>query len=423
MSASVEIRNKILISDAIETLRSLPPNCVDCIVTSPPYWGLRNYGVDGQMGLEATPEQYVQNMVAVFEEARRVLKDTGTLWLNIGDSYAGSGKGSATHPANNAAWKQDANSGTHSKSVHGYKTDLLKPKDLVGIPWMLAFALRAAGWHLRMDIIWSKPNPMPESVHDRPTKAHEYIFLLTKKAHYYYDAEAIKTQGKNLLDDERRMNAVNNNHKSKPNTLHNRLRDKQRGHSRKHAGFNERWDNLTKEEQCLVGANKRSVWEVATKPYKEAHFATFPPDLIVPCIKAGSSEHGVCQDCGKPWERVVEKELVPTAKATQRTVVDSRDLNADAQDQGSNRAKSGHKPAHIYESKTTGWRSTCKCGAGTVPALVLDPFGGSCTTAEGAAKLGRDYLMIELNEAYVSMGNKRLRKALGLFHKDNHQLG
>lgn len=189
------IRNIIYHGNCLKVLKTLPDNSIDCCVTSPPYYGLRNYGVEGQIGLEETPEAFVAELVKVFDEVKRVLKPTGTLWLNMGDSYAGSGKGAATHPRTNNQWMQgNNNKGSLDKTIHNFKSELIKPKDLIGVPWMLAFALRASGWYLRMDIIWNKTNPMPESVTDRPTKAHEYIFLLTKSAKYFYDAEAIKTE-------------------------------------------------------------------------------------------------------------------------------------------------------------------------------------------------------------------------------------
>ena len=261
-------------------LRTLDDQSVNCIVTSPPYYGLRDYGVDGQIGLEETPEEYIQRLVDVFHEARRVLRDDGTLWVNIGDSYAGSGKGGAQNPENAALWKQGTNKG--ALSVVGTHNGNCKPKDLIGIPWLLAFALRADGWYLRQDIIWSKPNPMPESVTDRCTKAHEYIFLLSKSRKYYYDHEAIKEIAESgtdlgLLRGKKETTDLGVSWCAKS------IRDRQAaGVDSKTAGNGLR--------------NKRSVWEVSTKPYKEAHFATFPEDLIVPCILAGCPENGTVLD-------------------------------------------------------------------------------------------------------------------------------
>lgn len=254
---------------------------VQTCVTSPPYFGLRDYGHPGQLGLETTPDEYVANMVEVFRLVRDLLADDGTLWLNLGDSYAASGMGG--NPTKSVHKKQATNYGS---LIPGRKAPPgLKPKDLIGIPWRVAFALQADGWYLRSDIIWSKPNPMPESVTDRPTKAHEYLFLLSKSERYYYDDEAIKEPaiyvGLTGQDESGYKDAHTYSGKhAKP--------DKQRGHSRRHAGFNDRWDAMRKAQQCSEMRNKRSVWTVATMPYSGAHFATFPPKLIEPCIMAGS---------------------------------------------------------------------------------------------------------------------------------------
>ncbi|NDE97068.1 MAG: site-specific DNA-methyltransferase [Verrucomicrobia bacterium] len=292
----------MLQGDVRERLADLESGSVRCCVTSPPYWGLRDYGVSGQLGLESTPEAYCSAMVAVFAEVRRVLADDGTLWLNLGDSYAGSPVGTF-----NGGGFKDKSSKTGGRDLSGVatsgvmdklKASGLKQKDLVGIPWMVAFALRADGWYLRSDIIWSKPNPMPESVTDRPTKAHEYIFLLSKSRTYYYDAAAIREpyaastvtqfdkpyEGK-ATKDYAGVGVQN------PSAIKKRITDKQRGHGRKHAGFNDRWDGMERSAQLQNGANKRSVWNVATHPYPDAHFATFPEALITPCILAGSA-HG-----------------------------------------------------------------------------------------------------------------------------------
>lgn len=286
---SVDIR----IGDCIDLMRLMPGASVNCCVTSPPYFGLRDYGHDGQIGLEPTPDAYVAKMVEVFREVRRVLRDDGTLWLNLGDSYAGSGCGWG-----GGSLSEKSN---HHMKVHGNENPRkskdqkppagLKPKDLIGIPWRVAFALQADGWYLRQDIIWSKPNPMPESVTDRRTKSHEYIFMFSKSARYYYDQDAIKEpaiyagltgQDESGFKDAKRFNGKHS--------------DKQRGHSRRHAGFNERWDAMSKEDQCGGMRNKRSVWNVATRPYSGAHFATFPPDLIEPCIMAGCPANGTVLD-------------------------------------------------------------------------------------------------------------------------------
>ena len=279
---------EVLHGDCRTILPTLAENTIDCCVTSPPYFGLRNYCHEDQIGLETTPNKYVAELVSVFREVRRVLKDDGTLWLNLGDSYAGSGKGQ---------WNGGAND-PKNKKTQGMKIDIqrpssigLKPKDLIGIPWRVAFALQADGWWLRQDIIWSKPNPMPESVKDRCTKSHEYIFMLSKSARYYYDADAIAEDA--IYSGLAGQDASGFKDAKLFDGKHS---DKQRGHSRRHAGFNDRWDAMSKEGQCSGKRNKRSVWNVATTPFKGSHFATFPPDLIEPCILAGSRKGGIILD-------------------------------------------------------------------------------------------------------------------------------
>ena len=278
----------ILHGDCRNVLQTITSGTIDCCVTSPPYFNLRDYGHAEQIGLEKTPDAFVAELVFVFREVRRVLKDDGTLWLNLGDSYAGSGKGQYPDGANDPK----------NPKTKGMKMDIqkrssigLKAKDLIGIPWRVAFALQADGWWLRQDIIWSKPNPMPESVKDRCTKSHEYIFMFSKSANYFFDAGAIAEDaiysGLKGQDDSGFKNAGMFNGKHS---------NKQRGHGRRHAGFNDRWDAMSKKEQCSGKRNKRSVWTVATKPFKEAHFATFPPDLIEPCILAGCERGGTVLD-------------------------------------------------------------------------------------------------------------------------------
>lgn len=256
--------------DCRRLLRELPPACAQTCVTSPPYFGLRDYDVDGQIGLEPTPKAYVAELVGVFELVRRVLKDDGTLWLNLGDSYSHGGCGG--RDANR--WpKQSRNNHVPPRKyrknvapVHAKKKTGLKPKDLIGIPWEVAFALRTAGWWLRSEIIWHKPNPMPESVADRPTKSHETIFLLAKSESYYYDAKAIREQS--VTEDARRPYMS-------PGAKKVDGREEWRG------GEGRDGDDFTKR-------NKRDVWTVTAQPYADAHFATFPPKLIEPCILAGS---------------------------------------------------------------------------------------------------------------------------------------
>jgi DNA modification methylase len=278
---------EILIDDALERLREMPDASVNCCVTSPPSWGLRDYGVDGQIGLEETPDEWCRRLVDVFREVRRVLRDDGTLWVNVGDSYAGSwgnqgrkeergtqrliNGGMITPVLDGRYPAKQSNTGKIPEGA-GYK-----PKDLIGAPWMLAFALRADGWYLRRDIIWHKPNPMPESVTDRPTTAHEYVFLLSKSARYWYDGKAVEEVGTGLPSG-------------------NGFAGRQGG-ARSTAisggvGSVDRWQ----PDENSNTRNARSVWSIATKPFPEAHFATFPPELARRCILAGCPDDGTVLD-------------------------------------------------------------------------------------------------------------------------------
>lgn len=321
--------NKVFFGDCRDTMRKLASEGVkvQTCVTSPPYLGLRDYGHPGQLGLEPTPDEYVANMVEVFRCVRDLLADDGTLWLNLGDSYSRNpAKGGSGPGGKNGAYSDTYTNAAHTRSESRGSSDGkvgrgdraatrvgdLAAKQLLGIPWRVAFALQADGWYLRQDIIWSKPNPMPESVTDRCTKAHEYIFMLSKSTRYYYDQGAIKEPaiyaGITGMDESGYKDAQAFAGK------HGKA-DKQRGHSRRHAGFNDRWDAMSKEEQSSGMRNKRSVWTVATKPYSGAHFATFPPELIEPCILAGAPSGGivldpffgsgttgqVCQQLGRQW--------------------------------------------------------------------------------------------------------------------------
>jgi DNA modification methylase len=268
-------RTELIQGDCREVLDYVPSGSVHCCVTSPPYFGLRDYGVDGQIGLEHTPDAFVAEMVAVFREVRRVLRDDGTLWLNLGDSYGA--VGGNTYAGFNQRWSGTGGVGSKQdatlKGVTNRTIDTgLRPKNLLGIPWRVAFALQADGWYLRQDIIWHKPNPMPESVRDRCTKAHEYIFLLSKNERYHFDADAIKEPAKEWPG-----------HTSK----------KQGDFAGKGAtpGTGQRAFRAITDTR-----NRRSVWTVTTKPFKEAHFATFPPDLIEPCVLAGCPAGGVVLD-------------------------------------------------------------------------------------------------------------------------------
>jgi len=447
--------------DALAVLKTLPDGCVQTCVTSPPYWGLRDYGtatwdggdpacdhgvrrwegekqtqgaqsghaskadrldrgecacgarrIDSQIGLEGTPEEYVSKLVEVFREVRRVLRDDGTLWLNLGDSYVNNpasavNRNGMSGSLNNGKSEFACRTGTRGSQQRKGMPCGLKPKDLVGIPWRVAFALQADGWYLRQDIIWSKPNPMPESVTDRCTKAHEYIFLLTKSARYYYDAEAVREPVK-----EHAAKSL----QSAPGEP--TARDKERREMAKKI-WGEDGNQMSRSQNQIFrgyaevkGANRRSVWTVTTQPYPGAHFATFPPALVEPCIKAGTSERGCCSACGMPWERVVEKPEMPKVEAS-----------------GIDRFGTGDAGVHrkvgqAYQDwraanpdRTVGWRPSCDCNAAPVPCTVLDPFAGAGTTLLVATRLQRSAIGIELNPAYVKMARRRIEDDAPLFNR------
>ena len=504
---------KILVGNNMDKLKEINDSTVDCVVSSPPYFGLRDYGVEGQFGLEETLEEYIEKTVLLFEELRRVLKPQGTVWWNLGDSYAnkssawgGRGKNSILN-----------NTGLENKQRRNTIVPKgLKAKDLMMIPARVAIALSENGWYLRSEIIWHKPNPMPESVKDRPTSAHEKIYLFAKNKKYYYDADAIRVPQKQdsiarAGRDVWKNNKIDTGNYSIPNVesakkLNQKVIDtveegkipmankrnvwttkyesdeeekmyrqgmsKTRGENvvfvrtklptqedfvkfiklktsikqldeetnikkttiehwfrNDESGFAfpsvEDWkairdyvndwskefesmdEGLTYVESHLdsiesnpLGKNKRNVWTVTTKPFKGAHFAVFPTDLIEPCIKAGSSEHGCCSECGNPYERDTKVVSVPqrTTRDNMVGVIPGRDKTS--------RMNSKEMESLVREER--GWIATCKCNADVVKSVVLDPFGGSGTTGLVANNLGRNAILIELNEEYVEIAKKRI---------------
>jgi DNA modification methylase len=404
----------VLCGDAVERLKSMGGESVQCCVTSPPYWGLRDYGVSGQIGLEKSPEEFVQKMVEVFREVRRVLRKDGTCWVNLGDSYN-------TRPATNGvSFRRDRAQCVAARGL----AEELKPKDLCGIPWRVALALQADGWYLRCDIIWHKPNPMPESVTDRPTKSHEYIFLLTKSERYFYDAEAVleecslNTHARLAQDVQNQIGSTRANGGGKTN-------GNMKAVSRKVAGSGDGIKNNESFDAAMaimpLRRNKRSVWSVPTFSYKEAHFATFPPDLITPCILAGTSAAGACRECGAPVERVLEIPKAPRIdRAAPKSKLEDNDSMAAACRKSGDYMNGPELKAWREEHpvRTVAWKMTCDCVDAVpgkfAPCVVLDPFGGSGTTGEVALLLGRSAVLIELNPDYVKLIEQRCRITPGL---------
>jgi len=352
----------VFYGDAERVLKTLPSGIVQCCVTSPPYWGLRDYSVEGQFGLEKTIDEYIERIVGVFREVKRVLRDDGVFWLNIGDAHVDSNR----------------------KKIKG-----LKPKNLCMIPARMALALQADGWMLLQENIWSKPNPMPESAQGRTTTAHEKVFQLSKRSRYFYDADAIREEAI-CEGDNRHLRADSS---------------KETGGPREDGGSRRRTGNETH------GRNKRTVWEIPTAPYPGAHFATFPPKLVEPCILAGTSPRA-CEKCGAPWRRMTEKSR-SFESGSGRSGRDPVGKNGPGLQGGGETRDIRRGPCLKVE--TTGWQPTCPCdNEGKGRCLVLDPFAGSGTTGEVALKHGRDYLLIELNSDY----EKLIRGRLGLYYTE-----
>lgn len=345
----------------INVLKRLPENSVQMVVTSPPYWKLRSYDTEehkpDELGSESTVMEFCHNLVAVFREVKRVLRPDGTLWLNLGDTY-----------------------------VKG---------NLMGVPWRVAFALQEDGWILRQDIIWHKPSAMPQPCEDRCTRAHEFVFMFVKSGGYYYDGEAIKEplkatpeQYKKMLESKKRQNSAQ---------LGSSL---EAGAGRKKDGFNSSISDGKTKTYVPAGANRRSVWTISYQPYEGAHFAVFPPKLVEPCIRAGTSEHGACSECGAPYERLTDREKLTRERPN--------DYTKRTGEEGTGNS-CGNTVAGVAV-KTLGWQARCNCAKelaeigyepGIVPQVVLDPFIGSGTTAVVALAHGRHCIGIDLSETYL----------------------
>jgi len=394
---------RVLVGDVIDGLRSLPAASVHCCVTSPPYWALRDYGVDGQIGLEATPEAYIAKMVEVMREVGRVLRDDGTLWLNIGDSYNAGGRGGnpngpsstlqggkATQEASmvkrykrkpsataeHGGWTETENGAARVVDAAG------KPKDLMMMPWRVALALQADGWWIRSVIVWHKRSPMPESATDRPTTAWEPIFLMSRSPSYFYDAEAVKESTED-----------SNTHSCGPAPIPGPKTVEGIDLIKANTSFQAATWHAT------VTRNQRNVWRLSSEPYSEAHFACFPTEIPRRAIKAGTSERGCCPACGAPWTRLVEREKITRERPNDYTKRDGADGTGNS---------CANSVAGIA-TRTVGWKPGCECNAGEpVPCVVLDPFLGSGTTIAVARELGRHGVGCELNPQYAELARKRI---------------
>jgi DNA modification methylase len=388
---------RILQGDARTVLRSLPAASLHCCVTSPPYFNLRSYLPDdhsqkaSEIGIEATPNEYVEALVDVFRALRPALRDDASVWLNLGDSYAAGGRGgggSYMSERGDKSWRGKGATVGWRSPPRG-----LKPKDLIGIPWLVAFALQADGWWLRADCIWEKTNPQPESVTDRPARSHEYVFLLSKSESYFYDAFAVLEPASTT---------------SRPRTSGMDRRAALRGDA-----------PLARETEPSVTdqRNLRTVWRIATQPTHEEHYAAFPRDLARRAILAGTSELGCCSNCGAQRRRVVEKvrlrdgapcDDLPAAKTTDKAAPTT------AQGVSHNRI--------VTSRRTVGWEAGCDCQAELAPCHVIDPFGGSGTVGMVATDLGRHATLVELNPAYVEIAERRCAQT-SLFAQEGSAAG
>lgn len=417
--------------DTRESLRALPEASIHTVCTSPPYWGLRDYGVDGQIGLENTPEEFVIALVEVFREAKRVLRPDGTLWVNLGDSYWG-GKGASSFGMVQEAGDRGVIAKPHQNAVGGRgKTrpqdgnhNIIKPKDLVGIPWRVAFALQADGWYLRSAIPWAKRNCMPSSQTDRPTTGVEYVFLFSHPdsgGRYFYDMDATRVAPN--TKPQRRLAARREHSKGGEAAPGAEVRPPNyetsaeptvactpiNGRNRRDTDwFFESLDHVVSGGQGLLSSEDGSplAFVVNPKPYKGSHFAVWPPDLVRPMILSGTSAQGVCSKCGAPWNRILIQ-----------APVDAKDVSVGGyparKDNGSRVVDPSGRGGNVLATKRLGsdnWQPTCDCvDAQTIPATVLDPFSGSATTGMVALQEGRNYIGLDLNPDYLPLAEARVQ--------------
>lgn len=370
-----------------DVLKQFPDNTFHTVVTSPPYWSLRDYFNDEQLGQESTPEEYVKNVVSIMKEVKRTLRKDGTVWFNIGDSYNNSsGFCRATKD-----WEREGRS-KGSADKKAIKHPIIKIKDLMGMPWRVAFALQEEGWYLRCDIVWQKTNPMPDGAKDRPTRGHEYIFLLSKSPKYFYDYYRI------LEDTEEHPDSI-------------------QGFGAKDQKGTYRMDQ-ERTFQHYGKRNKRAVWSQSVATYRGGHFATYPAKLIEPCIKASTSEKGCCVECGVPWERIFEKVEIekpaPDNKIILKNMMGSgEDIFADFDEETKTMYRDKAGTIKVLELVSMGWEKQCNCDTDEVMScLVLDPFNGTGTTGEVALTNKQNYVGIELNEEYLKISRDRLSNTI-----------
>lgn len=366
----------LLNGKAQERLKEFADNTFHTVVTSPPYWQQRDYFDSDQLGQEATPEKFVENLVDICKEVKRVLRKDGTFWLNIGDSY----NTSSGFCRGTKGWKRkgrDKGSADKQAIKHPY----IKKKELFGVPWMLAVALQKDGWYLRCDIIWQKSNPMPDGAKDRPTRGHEYIFLLSKSPQYFYDYYRV------LEDTDEKPEGV-------------------QGFGARNQKGTYRMDQERSFEH-YGKRNKRAVWRTSVSTFQGDHFATYPPQLIEPCIMASTSEYGCCVKCGTPWHRTFEKVKVEKDTTQNKTSTKRKEEPVNMFEEECPTQE--QEKEYSLELVSTGWEKGCKCKTNKVTScLVLDPFSGTGTTGEVALKHGQRYVGVELNKEYLEISRKRL---------------
>lgn len=391
-------RNRIMCADVLDGLRKLPDGCVHCVVTSPPWWGLRSYDHPDQIGLEANLSTYIDNIRAVFQEVGRVLRRDGTMWVNMGDTYAGGRRGGAE--GGSSTLSGNRYSQHESRKAQGVigtvMPDGLKRKDLVMLPARVALALQADGFFLRSEIIHDKPNVMPESVRDRPTRSHDYLYLLSKESNYFYDQYALMVPV---------TGTAHPRGSGKPTPKTRRPAGWQGGPGRRDRVPRGRYPQEKYNQsfhQAMIGMvavrNERTVWRAPATAFKGTHYATMALDVVRRCIVAGTSEYGVCSECGSPYTRRTEKSYYNPGH---------RQTNGPRSMQNKDESP-GFEKRFEAQHVTTGWDASCTCDADPMPAIVLDPFMGSGTTGLVAQRLGRAYLGIELNEDYVRQAEERI---------------